>query len=147
LDRLFKYLFYGNKKTYHQKKAFKKEKRQSNFKRNNGEKVKVEFRDLCKKVSELLKEMQSELYDSAKNLLDSRMKDACSISDAVELVKNKNMVRIPFCKCVKCEEKLKEIMPGMKSLFICSEKKVSDKEKCLICGKNAEYYLWIGKTY
>ncbi len=116
-------------------------------KRNNGEKVKVEFKNLSKRVSELLKEMQSELYDSAKNLLDSRMKDACSIGDAVELVKNKNMVRVPFCKCVKCEEKLKEIMPGMKSLFICSERKVSDKEKCLICGKNAEYYLWIGRTY
>jgi prolyl-tRNA synthetase len=115
-------------------------------KRNTGDKVEVKFGDLSKKISKLLDEMQQELYDKAKELLESRMKKSLNKDEVVKLVKDGNMVSTAMCKNGECEGKLKEIMPGLKSLFIDDKSKV-DGEKCLVCGGDAEYFLWVGRTY
>ena len=115
-------------------------------KRNSGEKVEVEFGDLKKRVAELLEDMQKELYDAAKELLDSRMKRSEDRDEMVRLVKEKNMVSVPMCKGEKCEDGLKEIMPGLKTLFVDSGCRVKS-EKCVVCGKKAEYFVWVGRTY
>ena len=115
-------------------------------KRNSGEKVEVKFKDLKKKVGELLEEMQGELYDAAKELLDSRMKRSEDKDEMVKFVKKKNMVSVPMCKMGECEDGLREIMPGLKTLFVDSGCRVKS-EKCVVCGKKAEYFVWVGRTY
>jgi prolyl-tRNA synthetase len=116
-------------------------------KRNTNDKIEVKFKDLKKKIPKLLDEMQSELYNTAKKLLENRMKTSENKDEVIKLVKEKNMVCIPMCNNEKCEEKLKEIMPGLKSLFVDSEKKSVENKSCTICGGTANYWLWVGRTY
>ncbi|MCD4771495.1 proline--tRNA ligase [archaeon] len=116
-------------------------------KRNTNDKIEVKFKDLKKEIPKLLNEMQNELYNTAKKLLESRMKTSENKDEVVKLVKEKNMVCVPMCKNEKCEEKLKEIMPGLKSLFVDSEKKSVENKSCTVCGKTANYWLWVGRTY
>ena len=116
-------------------------------KRNSGEKVSVLFGDLKVRLLEILEEMQKELYDAAKKLLDSRMKSGENIDEVVGLVKDKNMVKVPFCKNEACEDKLKEILPGLKSLFVDSARGSVKGKHCVVCSKKAEYFLWVGRTY
>jgi prolyl-tRNA synthetase len=115
-------------------------------KRNTGEKVEVKFEDLKRRISELLDEIQGEMYDAAKELLEGSMKSSDDKKEMVSLVKDKNMVSVPMCEEGKCEEGLKEIMPGLKSLFINSDKSTKDKV-CVVCGKDAEYRVYVGRTY
>jgi prolyl-tRNA synthetase len=116
-------------------------------KRNGGDKIEVKFEDLKDRVSEVLDEMQKELYDAAKDLLESRTKSSDDKDEMVSLVKDKNMISVPMCKNGMCEEKLKEIMPGLKSLFVDNvSEDVADK-KCVACGKDAEYRIYVGRTY
>ncbi len=116
-------------------------------KRTGGDKIEVKIEDLVLKVGMMLDEMQHELYDNAKELLESRMKRSEDSGEVVEMVKGGNMVKVPFCKGEACEGKLKEIMPGLKSLFIDSDGESIEEKKCLVCGEHAEYYLWVGRTY
>lgn len=117
-------------------------------KRNDGAKFEVGFGDLKDKVEDLLREMQAELYAAAEDLLKGRMERSEDVNVAAKLVKEKRcMVSVPFCKCGECEEKLKDVMPGLKSLFIDEEAGVPKGKKCVVCGKRAEYFLWIGRTY
>ena len=115
-------------------------------KRNTGEKVEVKFEDLVKKVSEMLDEMQDEMYEAAKELLDKSMKSSDDKKEMVDLIKGGNMVSVPMCDAVECEEGLKDIMPGLKSLFIDSGKSVKSK-KCVVCGKDSAYRVYVGRTY
>ena len=116
-------------------------------KRNTGEKVEVKFEDLKKRVAEILDEMQGEMYDAAKKLLDESMKSADDKEKMVDLVKEKNMVSVPMCKEAKCEEGLKDAMPGLKSLFIDFADEDVDGKKCVVCGEKAAYRVYVGRTY
>lgn len=116
-------------------------------KRNTGEKVEVKFEDLKKKISEMLDEMQGEMYDAAKKMLEESMKSSDDKGEMVDLVKGKNMVSVPMCKEGKCEEGLKDVMPGLKSLFIDSVDKDVKGKKCVVCGKESAYRVYVGRTY
>lgn len=116
-------------------------------KRNTGEKISVKFKDLGGKISELLDDMQTELYDNAKKILDSSMKSSEDIKEVVKLLKDKKMVSTPMCKNEKCEDGLKDAMPGLKTLFIDSKKEIGGKEKCVVCSKKADYWVYVGRTY
>jgi hypothetical protein len=62
----------------------------------------------------------------------------------IKLIKEKKMVKIPLSNSENVEEKLKE-ETGAKTLFIDSEK--IKNEKCIISGKKADYWVYVGKTY
>ncbi len=116
-------------------------------KRNTGEKISIKIASLKKEISKLLKTIQKELYDNANKLLKNSMKSSKDIKETIKFVKDKKMVSVPMCKGEKCEEGLKDKMPGLKTLFIDSEKKISGKEKCLVCSGKAEYFVYVGRTY
>lgn len=116
-------------------------------KRNTGEKISLKINSLKKKIPELLDEIQKELYDNANKLLKKSMKSSNDIKEVIKMVKDKKMVSTPMCKGEECEEELKDKMPGLKTLFIDSKKKINGKEKCVICSKKAEYYVYVGRTY
>jgi len=97
-------------------------------KRNGGDKEEVKFGNL-----------------RAEEMLNSKMKVCKTIEEAVKEVKGGGMASIPFSKKAN-EDKLKEFMPGLKSLFI-DEKRDISGEKCVVSGKKADYGLWIGRTY
>jgi len=116
-------------------------------KRNTGDKRKIKFKDLKKELPKLLDEIQKELYEKAKKLLKSKMKTSENKDEIINLVKEKNMVSVPMCKNENCEENLKELLPGLKSLFVDSAQKTIEGKNCIICNSPANYWLWVGKTY
>jgi hypothetical protein len=55
------------------------------------------------------------------------------------------MVKVPLCSNAECEESVKAKTSGAKPLFI-AEGDASNK-KCIHCAKDAEYFVYFGKTY
>jgi prolyl-tRNA synthetase len=116
-------------------------------KRNTGEKISIKIVNLKKEIPKLLEDIQKELYDNANKILKGSMKSSEDVKEAIKLVKDNKMVSVPMCKNELCEERLKVKMPGLKSLFIDSKRKVSDKDKCVVCKDKAEYRVYVGRTY
>ena len=116
-------------------------------KRNDSKKVFVKLTSLKKEISKLLEEIQKELYDKAEKLLKSTAKETNSKKEFLNLIKNKKVAIIPMCSSEKCEEILKEETGGAKTLFLNPKETSVKKEKCIICDKPAEYFVYSGKTY
>jgi hypothetical protein len=52
-----------------------------------------------------------------------------------------------MCKSKECEDILKADTNGAKVLFIDPENESVKGKKCIICNKNADYWVYIGKSY
>jgi prolyl-tRNA synthetase len=114
-------------------------------KRNDSKKLAVKITSLKKEITKILDEIQEEMFKKAEKLLHSGILKAETKKEMVEGIKEKKMVLIPMCNSEKCEESLKEETGGAKTLFIDSKK--ADSKKCTICGKSADYMIYVGKTY
>ena len=110
------------------------------------EKLKIKEKDLVKEIEKLLDNMQNKLYDNAEKLLKENLSETDDRKELSKLIKDKKMVRVPLCKDEICEDSLKAEFGGAKALFIDKESKVKS-EKCIHCGKKADYFVYFGRTY
>lgn len=113
--------------------------------RDTNEKMEVSMKDIRKNITKVLEEIQKGLFDKSKKLFESRVKKAGSLEDLKKFVENKMVGIVPLCKHSGCEEDLKFKTGGAKAVFI-SDGKIKS-EKCIMCGKKADYFVYAGKTY
>ncbi|MBU2523181.1 MAG: proline--tRNA ligase [Nanoarchaeota archaeon] len=113
--------------------------------RDTSEKKEVKIKDINKFVEKALEEMQNSLLEKSKKLFKSKIEKTSSFDELKKLIENKKVGIVPMCKNVECEDKLKAETKGAKAVFI-SEDKIKN-EKCIICKKKAEYFVYCGKVY
>ncbi len=116
-------------------------------KRNTLDKKEIKIKNLKKEIPEILEEMQKEIYEKAERFLKESIKETKNKKELINFMKNKKIVRTPLCSSQECEEILKSETGGAKALFIDSKNKKVTNEKCIICGKKADYWIFAGKTY
>jgi prolyl-tRNA synthetase len=114
--------------------------------RDTNEKQKIKISDLKKKIPAILEEIQNNLYNKAKKLLEDNILEETSLTKVEKAIKDKKIVLSPICNNAKCEEELKFKTGGAKVLNV-PEKQLKKSGKCIICGKVADYYAYIGKSY
>jgi len=116
-------------------------------KRNDFKKIPIKITSLKKEIPKLLEQIQEELYKKAEIFLNSNAEKTESKSEAIKLIKDKKVVISPFCSSEKCESLIKEETNGAKALFLDPKKTSIKNKKCIMCNKDAKYWLYIGKTY
>jgi prolyl-tRNA synthetase len=116
-------------------------------KRNTFEKIIIKTSELQKKIPSILDKIQEEMYKKAEDLLKESIKQTDDKEKLIKFIKEKKMVKVPMCSSEKCEEMLKSETNGAKTLFIDPENKKITKEKCIICSKKPDYWVYVGKTY
>ncbi len=116
-------------------------------KRNNSEKISVKLSDLKREIPKILNQMHEELFENAKKLLKSSVKRTENKKDMIRLIKEKNMVIVPLSNSEKVEEQLKADTGGAKVLFISPENLSAKGKKCIISGKSADYWVYVGRSY
>jgi len=114
--------------------------------RDNGKKESIKISDLKKNVSEILKDIQKSLFEKSKKIFESKTERTDSLEKLKKLIDEKKVGIVPLCKSPECEVALKAETKGGKALFIDDKNKVKS-EKCIICGKKAEYFVYAGKSY
>jgi len=115
--------------------------------RDNLKKEAVKIKDLREKMPEILKDIQKNLFAKSKNLFESKIERVETLQALKKVIESKKVAVSPMCKNEKCEEMIKYETKGAKALFIDDKNKVKPSQKCAICGKPAEYNLYIGKSY
>lgn len=114
--------------------------------RDNFEKKTIGLSTVKATIERLLEDMQKRLYEKSKKRTEEMFEMAENLEKLKETIKNKKIGIVPLCKEEKCEEILKADTEGAKALFIEDSKKVS-KDRCVICKKNADYFVCVGKSY
>ncbi len=115
--------------------------------RTNGKKKIVKLTELKQKIPKLLEQIQNQLYKDAENLLQSSIKKANNLEETQSVIKNKKIALVPLCDNNKCEKILKEKTSGAKTLNIPLKQPSIKGKKCILCGKQADYFVYVGKSY
>ncbi|KAI1268505.1 prolyl-tRNA synthetase [Xylariaceae sp. FL1019] len=135
--------------------------------RDTGEKGTIPLADLATKVPELLEDIQRSLYARAETSFREHRLVLTDWSKVVPALDSKNVVVIPFCEAVACEDRIKELTKseelkegaqnekqpsmGMKSLCIPFDQPdgLTHETKCLNpeCKAFAKSWTMFGRSY
>lgn len=115
--------------------------------RDNGKKENVKIKDLKAKVAETLEDIHSSLYNKAEKLLKENLAKTEKLAELIKLVDEKKLVLVPLCDNPACEDELKSKTGGAKTICIPEEQPSLAGKKCIICGRPAKYWVYIGKSY
>jgi prolyl-tRNA synthetase len=113
--------------------------------RDTFEKREVKIKEIGKFVKKSLEEMQKSLFEKSKKLFKSKIEKVSNLQELEALIDEKKVGIVPLCKSEICEDSLKVETKGAKAVFI-SEDKIKS-EKCIMCKKKAEYFVYCGKVY
>ena len=115
--------------------------------RDNAVKEKIAIKDLKKRIPIILEDIQKSLFIKSKKILEEKIQKAENFKELKNIILDKKVAISPMCKNEKCEEEIKSETKGAKALFIDDKNPPKATTKCIICGKKADYNLYIGKTY
>lgn len=115
--------------------------------RDNREKVVVSLDDIAVRLREILETVQSDMYDRAKEFLDSHIYSATSMDEMTELFKEKRgFVKACWCGDPECEGEVKYATGGASTRCLIEDEPMID-DKCIWCGKPAKHMAYWGKSY
>ncbi len=115
--------------------------------RDTSEKIEIAIDELATKLPIILEEIQVNMYNVAKEFLDSNIDSATTIEEMASKFKNKRgFIKAMWCGSEECEGEIKYETGGASSRCIpFNEEQLSDK--CVYCGKEAKHMVIWGKSY
>lgn len=135
--------------------------------RDNGEKGTIPVGELATQVPALLEKIQEDMFTKASGVYESRRLKLTEWERVVPALDSRNVVIIPFCGEIKCEDRIKELtrsepeedengrkMPGMGMKSLCTpfeqpDGLVAGETKCLNpeCQGLAKAWTMFGRSY
>jgi prolyl-tRNA synthetase len=116
-------------------------------KRNTKEKLTVKLKDLKKEIPKVLEQMHEELYDKAKEFLDSSIQKVETWDEFKSSIKENKIVGCSWCGETSCEEKIKDELGGVSTRCIPLDSKAPKNKKCPHCGKDAKVEMYFSRSY
>jgi len=114
--------------------------------RDTGKKVEVPVASLKEKISEILEDIQSELYKKAEAKLKSGIHAVDSYEELKEIIKkNKGIAHAPWCGSQKCEDSIKEETGAKITNMPLDQGDLHGN--CIYCGKKAKYMANFARSY
>ncbi len=114
--------------------------------RDTREKVFVSLDELETKITEILADIQENLFKRALENRENRTYTAVTLDEIKEIAdKHNGFIKTMWCGDVECEEKLKEVAGVSSRCMPFAQEKVS--EVCPVCGKPAKAMVIWGKAY
>ncbi len=105
----------------------------------------VKDEELLPKLNELFKEIFDNLKKKSWEWLNQNIHTASSVEEAKEIYREKQgIIKVPWCGRDECGQKIEEATE-LEGLGHDPEEKAEGA--CVICGKEAKWYFYIGKKY
>ena len=114
--------------------------------RDTREKTECSLDAITETVNKTMTTMQSDMYDRAKEYLDSHIDTAVSYGEFVEKInRNPGFIKGMWCGNVECEEKIKEETTATSRCIPFEQEEIAPT--CVCCGKPAKRLVYWGKAY
>lgn len=115
--------------------------------RDTREKIVVKTDEICEVLPTLFETIQKDMYNKAKEFLDSHIDSATTIEEMAQKFNEKRgFIKAMWCGSEECEGEIKYATGGAGSRCIpFEEEHISDK--CVYCGKKAKHMVYWGKSY
>jgi prolyl-tRNA synthetase len=114
--------------------------------RDTFEKLAVKEDKIVNVVTELLKEIQTTLFNRAKEFLEDHITTVKTYSEFKEAMKNKGgFIRACWCSSTTCEEKIKEETGA--TIRILPFEKEKPFSNCVYCSREGKEVVYFGRAY
>ncbi|MDC3417069.1 proline--tRNA ligase [Aquibacillus salsiterrae] len=114
--------------------------------RDTGDKEFVSMDELSMKIPALLEEIQTNLFNKAKELREEKTSVAKTFDEFKQLLEEKpGFIKAMWCGDVGCEEKIKEETSATSRCIPFDQETVHDK--CVYCGEEADKLVYWAKAY
>jgi prolyl-tRNA synthetase len=117
------------------------------FIRDTLKKQEIKIKDLKNFIEKELEDMQDRLYKNAEKFLNNALDKAENLHEALKKLKEMKLVLVPLKNSKEIEEILKDKTNGAKTLNIPEKQPEIKGKKCIISGEQADYWVYIGKSY
>ncbi len=116
--------------------------------RDTGEKIVVKIANVEKQVPIILEDIQNSLFKKAEAILQSSIQKVNSLESLKKSLSEKKICFAPLNNEIETDESLKNQTGGAKVLNIPYEQPIElAKSKCIITGKKAAYFAYVGRSY
>src|SRR5690625_134259 len=114
--------------------------------RDTGEKEFVSLGNLKERLPALLEEVQQNLFNKAKALLEEKTSVARDMEEFKQTLDEKQgFIKAMWCGSGECEEKIKEETTATSRCIPFEQERISDT--CVCCGKEAKELVYWAKAY
>ena len=114
--------------------------------RDTNEKIVIKFKDIEKKIEQILEGIQNDLFKKAKDFLVKSTIDVNSLENLKKAISDKKMAKAQFCGSTDCELKIKEFAEGATCRCIPFEQKPAEGN-CVQCNSKAKSWALFAKNY
>ncbi len=111
--------------------------------RDTREKAQLNLDTIATEIPSILKQVQQNMFDMAKQNLDNAIVETDDYDTMVNEINNKKVALAYHCGDNACEEEIKN-KTTIKTRVIHS---YDDTHKCIHCGKQSKYRVYFGKQY
>ncbi|KAL4237700.1 hypothetical protein ACF0H5_002415 [Mactra antiquata] len=131
--------------------------------RDNGEKMTLKLDGITKQITDLLNNVQKDMFARAQQDLKNYMSVSHDWEDFCNSLDQKKIIQAPFCGEISCEDLIKkdsardvvveEGAPAMGAKGLCipfkQPEELKSGTKCIHpkCGKDAKYFTLFGRSY
>lgn len=115
--------------------------------RDTGDKKQVKISNISKEVEKTLEEIQENLFKRARKNLENRTVEVNNWSEFKKAIKERKLIRVPFCNKIEAEESIRKKIDGIKSINIPLDQPKQIKEKCIESQEKAEVMCYFAKSY
>lgn len=123
-----------------------KQKQITLARRDTSKRVAIKDEEIANAVTQLVGEIQNNLFKKAKKALDDNITTVKTYSEFQETLKKKGgFIRACWCANSTCEEKIKEETGATIRLIPFAKEKAFSK--CVCCGKEAEEVVYFARAY
>ncbi len=114
--------------------------------RDTGEKEAILWARLNSRVEELLEDIQNNLFNRAKKMIDSSFARVKTWQEFVKAASSKKWIRAMHCGDPECEKEIKEKTSGVKTNNVPFDQPKRLGE-CVLCKRKAKYEALFSKSY
>jgi prolyl-tRNA synthetase len=118
--------------------------------RDTKERIKINENEL-NKLFDIFEDIRKNLIERADSWFKKQFYKANDIKELEKKIKQGGFIRIPFCsndeEGRKCAEELKEKVSGNIRGTAFNSNEFPENETCIVCGKAAKVYVYIGRQY
>ena len=114
--------------------------------RDNQEKIEVSLDEVNNKLTEILEDIQINMFNICKERNISKTSIATNLDEFEKIInENQGYIKTMWCGDVNCENKIKELTGAHSRCIPFEQEHVSDK--CVCCGKEANTMVVWGRQY
>ncbi len=116
--------------------------------RDTREKIIISIDKLTTEIPKIMKQIQNDMYNRAKEFLDTHIYTAHNLEEMKKISQNQiGFIKTMWCGNKECEQKIKSEIEGFSSrcIPINSTEKITDH--CIYCEQKAKHIVIWGKSY